>query len=96
MPLGTEIGLGPEDIMLDGDPAPSFQKRGQSPLPIFRPMSILAKLLDGSRWHLGVGASRASLIIVIVFVRPLQVAVRPMLRDRCPVCLVCNVGALKI
>jgi len=29
-----------------------------------------------------------------VFGRPLQVTVRPMLQDRCPVCLVFNVGVL--
>jgi len=33
MPLGTEVGLGPGDIVLDGSPAP----------PTFRPMSIVAK-----------------------------------------------------
>jgi len=27
MPLGTEVGLGPGDIVLDGDPAPPM-KRG--------------------------------------------------------------------
>jgi len=52
MPLGTEVGLGPDDIVLDGDPAPPSPKRGQSPLLNFRPVSIVAKLLDGSRWHL--------------------------------------------
>jgi len=26
MPLGTEVGLGPDDIVLDGDPAPSPEK----------------------------------------------------------------------
>ena len=52
MPLGTEVGLGPNDIVLDGDPAAPSPKRGQSPLPNFRPMSIVAKLLDESRWHL--------------------------------------------
>jgi len=31
MPLGTEVGLDPSDIVLDGDPAPS-PRRGQSPL----------------------------------------------------------------
>jgi len=33
---------------------PSFPslKRVRSPLPNFRPMSIVAKRLDGSRWHL--------------------------------------------
>jgi len=30
MPLGREVGLGPGDIVLDGDPAPA-QKRGHSP-----------------------------------------------------------------
>ena len=37
MPLGTEVGFGPDDIVLDGDPAPPFPKNGQSPLPIFGP-----------------------------------------------------------
>jgi len=49
--LGMEVGLGPGDFVLDGDPALPPQK-GQSPLPNFRPMSIVAKQLDGSRWHL--------------------------------------------
>ena len=44
MPLGTEVGLGPGDIVLDGDPAPP--KRGHSTLT-FRPMYIVAKRLDG-------------------------------------------------
>jgi len=39
MPLGTEIGLGPGDIVLDGDPAPP-QKGAQQPPPIFWPMPI--------------------------------------------------------
>jgi len=58
MPLGTEVGLGPDDIVLDGDPiSPIFGPcllwpNGWSPLPNFRPMSIVAKRLDGSRWHL--------------------------------------------
>jgi len=52
MPLGMQIGLGPDNILLDGDPGALSPKRGQSPLPNFRPMSIVAKRLDGSRWHL--------------------------------------------
>ena len=52
MPLRTEVSLGPDDIVLYGDPAPPSLKRGQSPLPNFRPMSIVTKLLGGSRWHL--------------------------------------------
>ena len=40
MPLGTEVGLGPGHIVLDGDPAPA--ERALQP-PSFRPMSIVAK-----------------------------------------------------
>jgi len=35
IPLGTEIGLGPGDIVLDGDPAP--QRKGTRHLPLFGP-----------------------------------------------------------
>jgi len=31
MPLGREVGLGPSDIVLAGDPAPHSPKMGQSP-----------------------------------------------------------------
>ena len=51
MALGIEVSLSPSDFVLDGGPSPS-PKRGRSPLPNFRPMSIVAKRLDGSRWHL--------------------------------------------
>jgi len=50
MPLGMEAGLGPGDFVLDGDPAPPPQKGAE--LPNFRPMSIVAKRLDGSRCQL--------------------------------------------
>ena len=45
MPLGTEVGLGPYDIVLDGDPAPPSPKREQTPSPIFPPclLSVVAK-----------------------------------------------------
>jgi len=51
MPLGTVVGLGPDDIVLDVDPAP-LPKKGAEPIPNFRPMSVVAKWPDGSRWHL--------------------------------------------
>jgi len=38
--LGTQVGLGPGHIVLDGDPAPP--KGAQPP---FRPMSVVAKWL---------------------------------------------------
>jgi len=34
MPLGTEVGLGAADIVLDGDPAPP--RKGERP-PVFGP-----------------------------------------------------------
>jgi len=48
MSPGMDISLGPDNIVLDGDPASS--KKGQSPQ--FWPMSVVAKRLDGSRCHL--------------------------------------------
>ena len=48
MKLGTQVGLGPGDIVLDGDPAPP--KEAQT--PNFRPIFVVAKWLDGSRCHL--------------------------------------------
>ena len=50
MPLGMELGFGPSDFVLDGDPVP-LPKKGAEPLPNFRPMSIAAKWLNGSRCH---------------------------------------------
>jgi len=41
MPFGTEVGLGPGDIVLNGDPAPPT-KRGAAP-HTFWLMSIVAK-----------------------------------------------------
>jgi len=37
MPLGMEVGVGPGDIVLDGDPVPLPKKGAQQP-PNFRPM----------------------------------------------------------
>ena len=42
MPLGTEVGLGPGDIVLDGDPTPP-QEKGAQQSPTFRPVSIVGK-----------------------------------------------------
>jgi len=42
-----EVGLGPSDFVLDGDPTNKGVETRN-----FRPMSIVAKQLDGSRWHL--------------------------------------------
>jgi len=51
MPLGAVLGLTPGDTALDGDPAPSPTKRGTT-ATTFRPLSIVAKQLDESEYHL--------------------------------------------
>ena len=38
MPLGTEVGLGPGDIVLDGDPAPPPCKWAEQPPQLFGPL----------------------------------------------------------
>jgi len=43
--LSMEVGLGPGNIVLDGDPVP-LPKKGAQP-PNFRPIFIVAKQLDG-------------------------------------------------
>ena len=48
MKLDMQVGLGPGHIVLDGAQLPSA-KRGIA--PNFRPMSVVAKRLDGSRCH---------------------------------------------
>jgi len=50
MKLGTQVGLGPVHYVLDGDPAPPPPKGVGA--PNFRPISVAAKWLDGSRCHL--------------------------------------------
>jgi len=82
MPLGTQVGLGPGDIVSDRDPATPME-RSQLVFWGFRHISISG---------LGVCASRASLIAV--FWQPLQVTVRCMLRDHSSVCPICNIGVL--
>jgi len=42
MLLDTEVGLGPGDIVLDGDPTPPPIERGTA-APTFRPISIVVK-----------------------------------------------------
>jgi len=48
MPLGTEVGLGPDDIVLDGDLTPPPQKGAEPPSPIFGPCLL-------SIWSMSIG-----------------------------------------
>jgi len=50
MPLGMEVSLDQGDVVLDGDPDPP--KGGGTANPTFQPISIVAKRLDGSGYHL--------------------------------------------
>ena len=52
MKLGMHVGLGPGHIVLDGDPAPPPPKGEAEPSPNFRPVPVVAKWLDGSRYQL--------------------------------------------
>jgi len=57
MPLATEVGFGPGDIVLDGDPASPHRKRHSSPhfcpmstVAKWSPISATAELLFGFQW----------------------------------------------
>ena len=55
MPLGTEVGLGPDDTLLDGDPAPPSQK-GLGRSPIFGPCLLWPNgWMDQDRTYMEVG-----------------------------------------
>jgi len=45
--LGTEVGLGPGDIVLDGDQPPSYTEKGTA-ASAFRPMPIVAKPISAA------------------------------------------------
>jgi len=53
MPLGMEVGLGPGDFVLDGDPAPHPQKRRRNPPPIFGPCLLWPNgwMDQDGTWH---------------------------------------------
>jgi len=52
MKLGEQVGLGPGDIVFDGNPA-RLPQRGTA--RHFRPMSVVAKRLDGLRFMMPLG-----------------------------------------
>ena len=68
MSLGVELGLGPGDVVLDGDPAPPLQKKRVEPTPNFRPMFIVHGQTAGwIKMVLGmeVGLSPGDLLVVL-------------------------------
>ena len=52
MPLGMEVGLDPGDIVLDGDPASPFQKKGTEPPFQFSAHICCDQMVDGPRRNL--------------------------------------------
>jgi len=77
MPLGTDLGLGPGHIVLDGNPAPPPTEKVTAALLNFcrlrtqaslrsykpRPMSIVAKWLDESGWTMEVGFGPGDIVL---------------------------------
>ena len=61
MKLGMQVGLGSGDFLLDGTPLP-LPKGAE--FPNFRPMSIVAKRLHGSRCHLVLSRPRPDDIVL--------------------------------
>jgi len=55
MPLGVEVGLSPVDFVLDRDPAPTPQKGGRAPSPIFGPCPLWPNgwMDQDGTWHGG-------------------------------------------
>ena len=53
MSLGTEVGLGPSDFVLYGDPAPPPRKGCGAPPPIFRPCLLWPNgwMDQDGTWH---------------------------------------------
>jgi len=60
--LGTKVSLSPGHIVLDGDPA--SHTKGHSSPTTFWPMSIVAKQLHGSGYHLYGGKLRPGRIVL--------------------------------
>jgi len=53
MPIGMEVGLGPDNIVLDGDPAPPPQKGGRAPRPQFSAHAYCGQTAKWIRMALG-------------------------------------------
>jgi len=56
MPLGKEVGLGPSDIVLDGDPEGKLstsRKKGLSPQLVFGPCLLWGNgwMEEDATWH---------------------------------------------
>ena len=59
MKLGMQIGLGPDHIVLNGDPAPPPQR---NTAPNFRPMSVVAKA-GWIKMPLGIGLGPGHIVL---------------------------------
>jgi len=62
MPLGTEVGLGPRDIVLDEDPAPPSPKGAQPPILGPRLLLLNGFMCQDTIWH-EVGLSLGDIVL---------------------------------
>jgi len=57
MPLDTEAGLSPGDIVFDGDPVPPWKEAHHHPLPFFSPCVLWPNgwmdALQNTTWYAG-------------------------------------------
>jgi len=92
MPLGTEVGLGQGDILLDGDPAPSLFS---SVLAEWSPVSATAEILFVWQVFFPQRYSKYGYRSVLTN-RTIAITEAGVLQARCPSCRPAdNVNALK-
>jgi len=65
MPLGTEVGLGPGDIVLDWDPAPPSPEKGGTAAPTFSAYVYSGEAAGWIKMPLGtqVGLGRCRIVL---------------------------------
>jgi len=80
MPLGMEVGLSPDDFVLDRDPA-RYPKTGEAP-PNFRPTSIVAKRLHVCLWYQKTRVPGLSCGVVCAILRLVVSVQRRLVTDR--------------
>ena len=63
MPLGTEVGLIPDDIVLDGDPAPF--RYGTTASPLFGPCLLWPNgwIDQDATWYGGIGLGQGDIVL---------------------------------
>ena len=86
MPVGTDVGLGPSDIVLDADPAPPTQ-RGTAALPNFT-AHVYGQMVGSIRMPLGteVGLRPSDIVLDADPALPIQRGTAALLNFFRPIC----------